>query len=320
MRGELASHLEGFIDNVNEALNKAREDGIMPTPELARENLTKLSGFVTQIPSIAYAEERSVMCDQTEIPVRVYSPNPKQELPVMVYFHGGGHMCGSTELYDPMCRKIAIAAECIVISVDYRLSPEFPYPAGVNDCEAVVKKYHQVLSNVRYSDELYIGGDSAGGAICATLTMRQQDDSELAFTKQVLIYPSLDYTMSLPSVQENGEGYLLERTRIQWYFDNYFDDYEDREACSPLFGPISDSMPETLVIVAGCDPLRDEGIQYADKLKAKGNRVVIREFENMIHAFMNLEDLVPEECRELYRVIGNFVNDSLPANIAPPAA
>ena len=320
MRGQLAEHLEGFISDVNVAINKAREDGIMPTPELARENLTNLSGFVTQIPSIAYAEEHSIMDEQVEIPVRVYSPNPDKELPVLVYFHGGGHMCGSTELYDPMCRKMAIASQCVVISVEYRLAPEFPYPAGINDCEAVVKKYHQALAKVNYSNELFIGGDSAGGAICATLSMRKQTDSELAFTKQVLIYPSLDYTMSMPSIKDNGEGFLLERTRIQWYFDNYFDDYEDRAECSPLFGPINDEMPETLIIVAGCDPLRDEGLAYAEKLNEKGNKVIVREFKNMIHAFMNIEDLVVEECRELYQVIGSFVNEELPVTMTPPAA
>lgn len=320
MRGTLASHLKGFIDDVNAALNKAREDGVMPTPELARENLTKLSGFVTQIPQVAYAEERCIYHDQIEIPVRVYSPCPTKELPVLVYFHGGGHMCGSTELYDPMCRKLAIAGQCVVVSVDYRLAPEFPYPAGVNDCEAVVKKYHQALANVSYSNTLMIGGDSAGGAICATLTMRQKDDPELNFSKQILIYPSLDYTMSQPSVQDNGEGFLLERTRIQWYFDNYFDEYEDRKQCSPLFAELNEKMPETLVIVAGCDPLRDEGLLYAKQLDEAGHRVVIREFENMIHAFMNLEDLVPEECRELYQIIGRFVKEELSCTVAPPAA
>lgn len=320
MRGTLANHLQGFINDVNAALNKAREDGITPTPELARENLTKLSGFVTQIPQIAYAEERRIYHEQIEIPVRVYSPNPQRELPVLIYFHGGGHMCGSTELYDPMCRKLAIAGDCVVISVDYRLAPEFPYPAGVNDCEAVVKKYHQALVNVGYSNTVMIGGDSAGGAICGTLTMRKKDDPELNFSKQILIYPSLDYTMSQPSIQENGEGYLLERTRIQWYFDNYFDDYEDRKLCSPLFAELSEKMPDTLLIVAGCDPLRDEGLLYAQQLTDAGHRVVVREFEHMIHAFMNIEDLVPDECRELYKVIGDFINEDLPSTIAPPAA
>ncbi|GAA0297844.1 hypothetical protein GCM10009128_15780 [Psychrosphaera haliotis] len=310
MRGELAQHLNEFIDGVNQAIAKAKEDGVTATPELARENLAKLGAFVSQVPKIAYAEENYVFADQVEVPVRVYSPSPKEELPVVIYFHGGGHMCGSTELYDPMCRKIAIAAKCVVVSVDYRLSPEFPYPAGINDCEDVVRGYHQVLKDVSYGNEVIIAGDSAGGAICSTLAIRAQKDTSLKIDKQVLIYPSVDYTMSEPSVEENGTGFLLEKTRIQWYFDNYFDDYEDRKEMSPLYGEFDASMPESLVIIAGCDPLRDEGLEYAKKLKAAGVNVDVREFKNMIHAFMNIEDLVPDECRELYQLIGDFVNQT----------
>lgn len=309
MRGTLAPHLESFIDGVNEAIKTAKEEGVVPTPELARENLKKLGAFVTQSPKLAYAAQHFVFSDQREIPVRVYSPAPSEELPVLIYFHGGGHMCGSTELYDPMCRKMAITGRCVVVSVEYRLSPEYPYPAGVNDCEEVVKRFHQVLKSVSYNDDVYIGGDSAGGAICTTLTRRQIADKELKFSKQLLIYPSVDYTCSQPSVEENGTGFLLEQTRIQWYFDNYFDDYEDREAMSPLYGEFSAEMPDTLVIVAGCDPLRDEGLLYAKKVQEAGAQATVHTFDNMIHAFMNIEDLVPDECRELYKVIGEFIKN-----------
>lgn len=308
MRGELAEHLNEFITGVNQAIAQAKEDGVVATPELARANLAKLAAFVTQVPKLAYAEEGYVFADQMEIPVKVYSPAPEEELPVLIYFHGGGHMCGSTELYDPMCRKIAIAARCIVISVEYRLAPEFPYPAGINDCEDVVKGFHQVLKNVQYGNKVLIAGDSAGGAICTTLAIRAMTDKSLKIDKQILIYPSVDYTSSMPSVEENGTGFLLEKTRIQWYFDNYFDDYEDRAEMSPLFGPFDATMPESLVVIAGCDPLRDEGLEYAKKLRLAGVNVEVREFENMIHAFMNIEDLVSEECRELYSLIGSFVN------------
>ncbi len=311
MRGELAPHLHEFIEGVNQAIKQAKEEGVVATPELARANLGKLSAFVTQTPTIAYAEENYVFADQIEIPVRVYSPAPKEELPVLIYFHGGGHMCGSTELYDPMCRKIAIAARCVVISVEYRLSPEFPYPAGINDCEDVVKGFPQALKDISYNNQVMIGGDSAGGAICATLCQRRLTDHDLKIDKQILIYPSVDYTSSLPSVEENGEGFLLEKGRIQWYFDNYFDEYENRQEKSPLFGEFSDTMPESLVVIAGCDPLRDEGLAYAEKLKEAGVKVSIKQFDHMIHAFMNIEDLVPNECRELYQTIAKFINEPI---------
>lgn len=309
MRGELAEHLNGFIDGVNQAIAQAKADGVTPSPELAREKLNSLSAFVTKVPDIAYANRAELRVGEQKIPVKIFSPDPTKDLPVILFFHGGGHMCGDPELYDPMCRKIAINSSSVVISVDYRLSPEYPYPAGLNDAELVVKHFSKVMTDVHFDkSKIYIAGDSAGGAICTSLTMRQYSDPELHFTKQILIYPSVDYTMSSPSYESNGIGYFLEKARVQWYFDNYFLNGEDRKACSPLFAPVSADSPDTLIVIAGCDPLRDEGLRYADKLKEQGIRVETKVFANMIHAFMNIEDLVPDECSELFTTIGEFVN------------
>ena len=309
MRGELAEHLTGFIDGVNQAIAQAKADGVIPSPELAREKLAALPAFVSKVPEVSYIHDEKLISEDGEIPVRIYSPAPDKPLPVIIFFHGGGHMCGDIELYDPMARKLALASYAVVISVDYRLAPENPYPAGLNDAEFVVKHYQQVLTNVNYDKGcLAIAGDSAGGAICTSLTMRKERDASLHFDKHVLLYPSVDYTMSSASFDENGLGFFLEKPRVQWYFDNYFLNGEDRTACSPLFAPCSPSSPETLIIIAGCDPLRDEGLAYADKLKGQGVRVETKVFANMIHAFMNIEDLVPNECAELFETIGAFVN------------
>ncbi len=310
MRGELAEHLTGFIDGVNQAIAQAKADGVIPTPELAREKLAALSAFVSEMPEISYIRDAKLISEEGEIPVRVYSPAPDKLLPVIIFFHGGGHMCGDVELYDPMARKLSLASRAVVVSVDYRLAPEDPYPAGLDDAEFAVKNYQRVLTDVSYdANRLSIAGDSAGGAICASLTMRKEHDSSLKFDKQILLYPSVDYTMSSASFEENGIGFFLEKSRVQWYFDNYFLNDEDRAACSPLFAPCSSISPETLIIIAGCDPLRDEGLAYADKLRGQGVRVETKVFANMIHAFMNIEDLVPNECQELFKTIGEFVND-----------
>lgn len=309
MRGVLAEHLSGFIDGVNKAIAQAKIDGVVPNPELAREKLSSLSAFVTHVPEIAYVKQSKLKVHEHQVPVKVFSPDPSAKLPVILFYHGGGHMCGDIELYDPMCRKIAISGRSVVISVDYRLSPEFPYPAGLDDAELLVKHYQSLLTEVHFDAErLYIAGDSAGGAICTSLTMRKEKDPELNFTKQILIYPSVDYTMSSASFDDNGVGFFLEKARVQWYFDNYFLNEEDRKACSPLFAPVSNKSPETLIIIAGCDPLRDEGLAYGNKLKEQGVTVETVVFDNMIHAFMNIEDLVPKECEALFGSIGEFVN------------
>ncbi|NVK26295.1 MAG: alpha/beta hydrolase [Gammaproteobacteria bacterium] len=307
MRGQLAPHLQDFIDSVNQLILQAKNDGVVPTPEMAREKLAALSSLNTSVPDISYSEERMLVTDETSVPVRVYSANPNDSLPVVIYFHGGGHMCGDVELYDPMCRKIALASECHLISVDYRLSPEFPYPAGLEDAKAVVQNYQSVLSPLQSNERVIIAGDSAGGAICASLSMAKANGEELKIDQQVLIYPSLDYTLSQPSIEENGTGYFLEKPRIQWYFDNYFLNNEDRKLASPLFGTINEKIPNTLVVTAGYDPLRDEALAYSKLLQGAGVENQHHQFKHMIHAFMNIEDLVPNECAELFETIGQFI-------------
>ena len=308
MRGTLAPHLEGFIEQVNQAIAQAKQDGVVATPQLAREKLAALGALVSQVPDIALRETRVISTATHDISVIVYSPDLSTALPVLVYFHGGGHMCGSAELYDPMCRKMALAANCVVVSVDYRLAPEHPFPAGIDDAQYAVENVSSVLEDVPHTDTIWIGGDSAGGAICTSLTARKVTNPDLAFSKQVLIYPSVDYTMNQPSIDENGEGYFLEKARINWYFDHYFASNEDRTDASPLYLPLPKAVPDTLVVIAGCDPLRDEGYAYADKCQQAGAKVTVEEFDNMIHAFMNIEDLVPQECERLFAAIGKFVN------------
>lgn len=308
MRGSLSPLLTEFIKYVNEAISIAKENGVELTPELARVNFEGLAEFVTNVPEISFTDDRAInYSNNQKISVKIYSPEPERPLPVVVYFHGGGHMCGSLKLYDPMCRKISLYGQCVVVNVNYCLAPEHPYPQGLNEAEYIVKHYREVLDGVAHTGELIIAGDSAGGAICTSLTMRQVINTELKFSKQILIYPSVDYTMSLDSIEENGKGYFLEKDRIEWYFDQYFLNQEDRKQASPLYGPINSDSPQTLIIIAGCDPLRDECIHYANKLQDMGVYVEKHIFEHMIHAFMNIEDLVPNECRLLYQLIGQFI-------------
>ncbi len=310
MRGIVSEQLEEFLTQVNIQIAQAARDNIIFTPDMVRGNLNKLAAFTSKSPDIDYAQDKNIKVDEQRIPVRVYSPDPTKTLPVVVYFHGGGHMCGSIELYDPMCRKIAHAGQCVVISVEYRLSPEHPYPTGVDDCQQAVIHYQQVLTDLNYNDNIFIAGDSAGGAIATTLAMRSLTNKDIKIDKQILIYPNVDYTGDSPSIQENGTGFLLEQSKIKWYFEHYFANNEDQVAVSPLFGPITADLPSTLIITAGCDPLRDEGEAYAQALNDAGVFVKHHQFEHMIHAFMNLEDLVPDECKHLYQLIGNFIQDN----------
>ncbi len=309
MRGKVSEKLKPFLEQVNQQIAQAQLEQVQITPELVRGNLNKLAALTSISPELAYVKQAEIIAQNDKVPVRVYSPAPNEALPVLLYFHGGGHMCGSVELYDPMCRKIAIAGHCIVISVEYRLAPEHPYPAGIDDGQIALINYQQVLTELAFNEQIYIGGDSAGGAICTTLSMLSLEDPQLHIDKQILIYPSVDYTMSSQSFEENGTGFLLEQGKVKWYFEQYFQHNENAKRASPLEGPITNALPTSFIITAGCDPLRDEGIAYAGALTAAGVCVKHIQFDDMIHAFMNIEDLVPEECQRLYQAIGNFINN-----------
>ena len=161
---------------------------------------------------------------------------------------------------------------------------------------------------LRYRHCLSIAGDSAGGALCATVAHIAQYDAGIDIRRQAMIYPSLDYTMNSASIEENATGYLLQKEKIRWYFDNYFQHAENRKAASPLYMDFSNRLPETLAITAEFCPLRDEGVAYVEKVKSTGLRTEHLHCDHMIHAFMNMEYLVKEACETVYRKIGEFLN------------
>lgn len=307
----LSSKLQNWLYSYNRFMNELLESGFKQTPTNTREGLANLTLLlVTDSPKISWVQDDLVTAPDYSIPVRIYHPTPDTSLPVLIYYHGGGHMAGSVTVYDPICRKIAHATEHIVVSVDYRLAPECPYPLGVNDAYNVVKNIWATLDGrgLKYQRHLSIAGDSAGGALCATVAHLSQHDAEIDIKRQAMIYPSLDYTLTSYSTEENAEGYLLVKEKIKWYFDNYFQKGENRKSASPLYMEFTNQLPETLVITAEFCPLRDEGIAYVEKVKSTGLYVEHFHFDNMIHAFLNLESLVKDECETVYRKIGEFLN------------
>ncbi len=308
---QVSPKLTPWLDNLNRLVARLVANGFKPTATNAREGLANLTrGLVSQVPEVPYIQDDLIGATPYKVPVRIYHPKPEQDLPVLVYYHGGGHMAGSVTVYDPICRKLALATQHIVVSVDYRLAPENPYPAGVIDAYNVVKGVWTMLDsrNIQYKKQLSIAGDSGGGALCASVAHLAQFDAGIEIKSQAMIYPSLDYTMGSASVNENAQGYLLEKGKITWYLDNYFQGGENRKAASPLYQDFTSELPETLVVTAGFCPLRDEGIAYVDKLQQVGVRAERLHFGDMIHAFMNMEDLVKEECEAVYTRFAEFLN------------
>ncbi|MEB4589634.1 alpha/beta hydrolase [Candidatus Thiothrix sp. Deng01] len=283
------------------------------TPTNVREGLDVLTRqHVTAVPEMPLVLDDLVPGAAYLVPVRIYHPQPTEALPVAVFVHGGGHVAGSASLYDPIARKLALAMRHVLVSVDYRLAPECPYPAALLDVMATVKGVYPLLDThgLRHLPRLTLAGDSGGGALSATVAHLCQFEPSVSIERQLLIYPSLDYTLSSPSITSNGDGYLLERERILWLFDCYLQQAENRYAISPLFMPITPQYPKTLIVTAGYCPLHDEGIAYAERLTAGGIVCEHQDFAGMIHTFLNLEDLVPQECARLYQQVRDFCSQA----------
>lgn len=303
-------NLRAWLDQLNPMVAEQRARGVEATPAMVRDSLAGLTtNFVTRTPHLSWVRDLRVDTPEGEVPVRLYHPEPGSARPVMLFFHGGGHMAGSVAVYDPIAGKLAQATGMLIISVDYRLSPETPYPGGLNDCLNVTRQVWDLLEagQVPFEPRLTLAGDSGGATYAATVSQQLAGDRELNLTHQILIYPSIDYTLDHPSISGHGEGYLLEEHRIRWYFDHYFAHGEDRRAASPLHMPVPDGMPATLVITAGYCPLHDEGVAYARKLEKAGVPCQLKDYPDMIHAYLNLEDLVPEACEDTYQIIAEFL-------------
>ena len=287
-------------------------------PNLCYDTLSSRAGLAALTKANVSTSEPMAAIINTEvdtgerrIPVRIYRPALTGEPKVVVFIHGGGHLSGSVDVYDPVARHLAMATGNIVVSVDYRLAPENPYPAGLSDAKAVTENVWSLLDSqhIPYTRQLTLIGDSGGGAFSATLAAYFSREQPGFIHRLVLIYPSLDYTLNWPSVQENGTGKLLDESKIRWYFQQYFRNEEDRKQTSPLYLPLSQDFPPTLVVSGGLDPLRDENFAFVARLQAEGIPVQHVHFPGMTHAYLMLEDKVLQEAKATYLAIGDFVRD-----------
>ncbi len=237
-------------------------------------------------PDMASVEDSAV----GEIPIRVYRP-ADGVLPALVYFHGGGWTIGDLLSADPMCRRLAAEAGCAVVSVDYRLAPEHPFPAAIEDSFAVTADVVRRAADYGvHPRAVAVAGDSAGGGLAA-VTARLARDEGLDLAHQLLMCPNTDSGLDTPSFTEFGEGYGLSATGMAWFFGHYIglaDRFDPRIA--PLrAGDLSGMAPAT-IITAEYDILRDEGEAYAVALEAAGTPAEGRRFDGMIHNFVTLPE------------------------------
>jgi acetyl esterase/lipase len=308
---QVSPKLGPWLIEVHSKIAEMQAGGYKATAIGAREALANtVRAMITEIPEIAWVNDELIYGADYAVPVRIYHPAPAEARPVIVFYHGGGGMAGSVSIYDPIGRKLSAATGHIVVSVEYRLAPENPYPAGVMDAYTAARGVWSALDrrSLPYRQTLCLAGDSAGGALASTVSGRAQFDPSIEIANQILIYPSLDYTLRQASVVENGNNYFLTRERMIWYFDNYLQHGEDRYLVSPLFQTFTPAMPRTLIVSAGFDPLRDEALEYVARLKEAKVPHQHLHLDDMVHAFLFMESLVKEECDSVYQTIANFLN------------
>jgi len=271
-----------------------------------------------EAPQVAEVRELKAEGPHGAIPVRLYRPlgsSADAALPVLVYFHGGGWVIGDLDTHDVLCRSLANGAGCAVASIDYRLGPEHRFPAAVDDVLAATRWVHREAASLGLdASRLAVGGDSAGGNLAAVAAIAARDASDLPIAFQLLIYPATDQRRGHPSHEANGQGYLLTRDTMAYFHDHYIDDARhdlDWRASPLLHGDLS-GLPPALVLTAGFDPLRDEGMAYAEALTGAGNRAAYVCFERQIHGFITMGKVLDEAdtaialcCAELRRALAS---------------
>ena len=235
---------------------------------------------------------------ESEIPIRIYTPEGEGPFALVVFFHGGGFVVGSLDGYDEFCRNLCHGAGCIIVSVDYRLAPENKFPAATDDCLAATRWVAEHAAEFNADPaHIVVVGDSAGGNLAAVTSLRIREEGGPFLCGQLLIYPVTDYhTPATPSYLTNANGYLLTRDMMVWFWNQYLDNAS--EACSPLASPLRaldlSGLPQAMVITAEYDPLRDEGEHYAERLQQAGVPTELLRYNGMIHGFLMLGALFNE--------------------------
>ena len=268
------------------------------SPEEARAAFRQLAVGGRQpehVVRVGAVEDLTLPGPAGDLAARVYRPEQDGAVPTVVLFHGGGWVIGDLDTHDNMARSICRDCEAVVVSVDYRLAPEAPFPAAVEDAVAATRWVASRLADLGGDDRLAVAGDSAGGNLAAVVAQQLRDAGGPALVGQLLVYPAVDVTGDYASRWENAEGYFLDLPTMAWFMDHYAADaalHEDPRI-SPLRHTDLSGLPPAVVVTAEFDPLRDEGEAYAEALGAAGVPVEVRRFDGMIHGFFDMGAFSP---------------------------
>jgi acetyl esterase len=261
------------------------------SPAEARKQMRDLAPPVEPLLTVSRVENRSIPGSGGEIPIRLYYPAGDPPFATLVYFHGGGWVIGNLDTHHAFCHALAKKGGCLVVSVDYRLAPEHPYPAAVEDAYTATKWVAENAAVIQADpDRFSVCGDSAGGHLATVVSMMARDRKGPGIDLQILIYPITDCNFNTPSYMENKEGYMLTRELMKWFWKLFLEDESDADDpyASPLRAENLSDLPPALIITAEYDPLRDEGEAYGKRLQDAGVNVTLSRYPGMIHAFIRM--------------------------------
>lgn len=269
-----------------------------------------MKNFTVAPRPMALVVDLSIPGELGPIPARLYVPHGLTgPMPATVFFHGGGFVIGDVEGYDSTCRHIAARARCAVLSVDYRLAPEHPMPAAVIDAGAAWRWLIDAAPDLRIDPKrMAVAGDSAGGLLSAMVCLMARDAGIQAPCHQLLIYPATDGRMNTRSAQLYGRGFILEKQLTDWFRALTAGGLTDDEMARvmPIHADRFDDLPSATIVVAGFDPLYDEGVAYADELRDAGVRVELQDHPDMLHGFLTFTGSIPRARHALNQAAGSL--------------
>lgn len=266
------------------------------TPETSPDDVRALmnAAVVPSLVELASVEDRMIPGPEGDVPVRIYRPDGDAPKPVIVFFHGGGWVLGSLETHDNTARLLAQEIDAVLVSVDYRLAPEHPFPAAVVDSYAALVWAHDHADEIGGDpSRLVVAGDSAGGNLAAVLgQIARAQGPTVCF--QLLIYPVADHEFTSRSMEDNAEGYFLTRYSMQWFFSHYLNESSegDDARVSPSRAVDLTGLPPAFVLTMEYDPLRDQGVAYAAAMRAAGNDVDAKTYEGLFHGCFGMGELI----------------------------
>lgn len=281
-------------------------------PQAVRDMLAQAPPVEVELSPVAKVEDKLIPVEDAEITVRIYTPEGNGPFPLFVYYHGGGWVIGDLETADASCRMIANKTSSVVVSVDYRLSPEYKFPVPFNDSYDALKWVHNNAKNLNgIASNITVGGDSAGGNLSAAVCLRSRYENGPKISAQILIYPVTNMTTDTGSHNEFQIGFGLDKNLMIWFIDHYMRDEVDKKNiyAAPLLAKDLSDLPPAFVIVAENDVLRDEGLAYAKNLQEAGVKVKTTTSKGLIHAYFTEMAVFPKQIENTISQIEKFLNE-----------